>query len=101
MSVSLVQSECQEGIKPSNNLRIFNRHREDGLKRGIAVCSKALSQIEDNSIKIIEWIELLRALGAEKIMIGVLSVHPNIMKVGHFYNYNEKLDLWYYSVKRH
>ena len=83
VSVSLVQSECQKDKKPSNNLRIFNNHREDGVKKGIAVCSKALAQIpqKDNSMRFIEWVELLRALGAEKIMIGVISVHPNLMKV--------------------
>ena len=81
VSVSLVQSECQKDKKPSNNLRIFNNHREDGVKKGIAVCSKALSILEDNSLRLIEWIELLRALGAEKVIIGVLSVHPNLMKV--------------------
>ena len=81
VSVSLVQTACQQGVKPSNNLRIFNRRREDGVKRGIGVCSKSLSYIDDGSKKIIEWIELLRALGADKIMLSVLSVHPNIMKV--------------------
>ena len=81
VSVSLVQTECQEGVKPTNNLRIFNRRREDGVKRGIGVCSKSLSYIDDGSKKIIEWIELLRALGADKIMLSVLSVHPNVQKV--------------------
>ena len=81
MSVSLVQAECQKGVKPSNNLRIFNRHRKDGKKRGIAMCSKALSLLEDYSMRFIEWIELVRALGAEKVIIGALSVHPNLRKV--------------------
>ena len=83
VSVSLVQTVCQQGVKPSNNLRIYNRRREDGVKKGFGVCSKALalSLLYDNSIKFIEWIELLRALGAEKVMISVISVHPNLMKV--------------------
>ena len=83
VSVSLVQTVCQQGVKPTNNLRIFNRQRDGGVKKGIAVCSKALalSLLEDNSLRFIEWIELLRALGAEKIMIGVISAHPNLMKV--------------------
>ena len=81
VSVSLVQTTCQQGVKSTNNLRIFNRRREDGVKKGIGVCSKSLSYIDDGSKKIIEWIELLRALGADKIMLSVLSVHPNIMKV--------------------
>ena len=85
VSVSLVQTECQQGIKPSNNLRILNRWREDGEKRGIGVCSKSISYVDDASMKFIEWIELLRALGADKIMLSVLSVHPNLMKVPGFY----------------
>ena len=80
-----VQTECQQGMKPSNNLRILNRLREDGEKKGIGVCSKSLSYIQDGSSRIIEWIELLRALGADKIMLSVLSVHPNLMKVPGFY----------------
>ena len=81
VSVSLVQAECQKGVKPSNNLRIFNRHRKDGKKRGIAVCTKALTRLDDNSMRFIEWMELVLALGAEKVMIGALSVHPNLRKV--------------------
>ena len=81
VSVSLVQTECQKGVKPSNNLRIFNRHRKDGKKRGIAVCTKALTRLDDNSMRFIEWMELVLALGAEKVGIGALSVHPNLMKV--------------------
>ena len=81
VSVSLVQAECQKGVKPSNNLRILNRWREDGEKRGIGVCSKSLSFVDDASIKFIEWIELLRALGADKIMLSVLFPHPNMEKV--------------------
>ena len=81
VSVSLVQTACQQGVNPTNNLRIFNRRREDGVKRGIGVCSKSLSHMDDASMRFIEWIELLRALGAERIMLSVLSVHPNVQKV--------------------
>ena len=81
VSVSLVQTECQQGVKPSNNLRILNRRRKDGEKKGIGVCSKSLSYIQDGSSRIIEWIELIRALGADKIMLSVLFLHPNMEKV--------------------
>ena len=90
VSVSLVQTECQQGVKPSNNLRILNRRREDGEKKGIGVCSKSLSYIQDGSLRIIEWIELLRALGADKIMLSVLSVHPHLMKVQDLLNLNHR-----------
>ena len=80
MSVSLVEAECPGG-RPSNNLRVFYEKHESGEKRGIAVCSKALSQLEDVSLRIIEWIELLRALGVDKIILHILAVHSNVMKV--------------------
>ena len=32
-------------------------------------------------MRFIEWIEVLRALGVEKIILSVLSVHSNVMKV--------------------
>ena len=54
---------------------------ENGEKSGVAVCSKSLSHPGDQSLRFIEWIEVLRALGVEKIMLSVLSVHPNVMKV--------------------
>ena len=81
VSVSLVQTQCQQGVKPKNNLRILDRRPEKGEKRGIGVCSKSLSFVDDASIKFIEWIELLRALGADKIMLSVLFLHPNMEKV--------------------
>ena len=58
----------------------FSRSNKEA-KEGIAVCSKSLSHLEDNSLRIIEWIELLRVLGVSKIILSVLSVHPNVLKV--------------------
>ena len=80
MSVSLVENECPKN-KPSNNLRVFYQTQENEEKQGFAVCSKGLSQLEDVSLKIIEWIELLRSLGVDKISLHILAVHPNVMKV--------------------
>ncbi len=48
---------------------------------GVAVCSKSLSHLGDVSIRFIEWIELLRAQGVDKIFLKVYAVHPNVMKV--------------------
>ena len=80
VSVSLVEKECPRS-KPSNNLRIhFDRH-ESGRKQGFAVCSKWISNLGDFSMRLIEWIELLRAHGVAKIMLTVIAVHPNVMKV--------------------
>ena len=78
-SVSLVDRRCHRDKVPSNNLRVnFDKPEARG---GIAVCSKSLSHLGDVSTRFIEWIELLRSLQAEKIILSILSVHPNVMKV--------------------
>ena len=53
----------------------------NGKKDGIVVCSKSLSHIDDTSIRFMEWIEVLRLVGVQKIVLYVLDVHPNVMKV--------------------
>ena len=93
VSVSLVQTECPKS-KPSNNIRIYFDRHKSGQKQGIAVCSKALSQPGDVSMRFIEWIELLRAQGVNKIFLSVLAVHPNVNKVRvlfYFYNDNPRV----------
>ena len=80
VSVSLVETACP-GSKPTNNLRVFYDTQESGQKRGIAVCSKWQSSLEDKSMRFVEWIEILRAQGVEKIFLTVLAVHPNVWKV--------------------
>ena len=63
------------------NENFFNSRSNNEAKEGIAVCSKSLSHLEDNSLRFIECIELLRLLGVSKIILSVLSVHPNVLKV--------------------
>ena len=36
---------------------------------------------DDISLKLVEWIEISRALGADKIFLYQLDLHPNIVKV--------------------
>ena len=40
-----------------------------------------MSHIDDTSIRFMEWIEVLRLVGVNKIVLYVLDVHPNVMKV--------------------
>ena len=77
-SVSLVQNHCE--IATSNLRIIFNKPLKD--KKHFAVCVKGLAFPEDDiSLKLIEWIELLRILGADKIFFYIISVHRNVEKV--------------------
>ena len=60
---------------------IYNPVNTSGGKRPICVCSKALYfPTVDFSLRMVEWIEVQRALGADKISLYNLAVHPNMMK---------------------
>ena len=51
-------------------------------RKMFGVCSKGLDfPTVDLSARIVEWLEVLRALGAEMVSIYTLDVHPNIQKV--------------------
>ena len=78
--VSIVEESCE---RARNILRvIYNPLRKNEAKEKFAVCSKGLDfPSEDISVNLIEWIEISRALGASKIFLYQLDVHPNISKV--------------------
>lgn len=82
-SISIVEEECQTA---TNNLRVIYNRPLDDEKKGFAVCVKGLDFLYDDlSVRLIEWIELLHILGAEKIYFYELQVHPNISKVLKYY----------------
>ncbi|XP_047102399.1 uncharacterized protein LOC124721457 [Schistocerca piceifrons] len=80
-SVSLVEKLCDTA---TNNLRVIYDRPEK--KKDFAVCVKGLDFLhEDLSVRLVEWIELLGILGADKIFFYELQVHPNISKVLRYY----------------
>lgn len=82
-SVSLVEKPCDMAV---TNLRVINNKPENGVKGEFAVCVKGLDFLnEDLSVRLVEWIETLHHLGAEKIFLYELEVHPNITKVLNYY----------------
>ena len=76
--VSLVENPCQHA---SNSLRVIhNKPKEESKK--FAVCVKGLTFPDvDLSLRIVEWIEVITALGADKIYVYDLNLHSNITKV--------------------
>ena len=61
---------------------IYNPVTTTEGKKPFAVCCKGLYfPTVDLSLRLVEWIEVQRALGADKISLSILGVHPNIMKV--------------------
>lgn len=81
-SVSIVEEPCQTA---TNNLRvIYNKH--EGPKDKFAVCVKGLDFPDDDlSVRLVEWLELLTSLGASKVFLYNLEVHPNVTKVLNYY----------------
>lgn len=76
-SVSMVEKRCDTA---SNNLRVIYNKPE--RKKDFAVCVKGLDFLhEDLSVRLVEWIELISLLGADKIYFYELQVHPNVTKV--------------------
>ena len=93
LSVSIVENICD---RATNNLRvIYNKLPEDETdKKEFAVCVKGLDFPNDDlSVRLIEWIELLKILGADKIFFYNLEVHPNVTKVLNYYEDKSYVDL--------
>merc|ERR1712013_3235 len=56
---------------------------------------------DDLSVRLIEWIELLTTLGADKIFLYNLEVHPNVTKVLEHYTAQGKVDVTPISLPGH
>ncbi|KAL1130258.1 hypothetical protein AAG570_013196 [Ranatra chinensis] len=88
-SVSLVEKLCDN---PTNNVRVI--YNKPVKKKKFAVCVKGLDFLHDDlSVRLIEWIELLGLLGADKIFFYKLQVHPNITKVLNHYEKRGQVDV--------
>jgi len=85
LSVSIVENVCDTA---TNNLRVIYNKLPEGqkAKKEFAVCVKGLDfPTDDLSVRLIEWIELLHVLGADKIFLYNLEIHPNVTKVLNYY----------------
>ncbi|EFX71575.1 hypothetical protein DAPPUDRAFT_308785 [Daphnia pulex] len=89
VSVSLTEKGCEP---PTNNLLINNKVPAE--KKRFAVCVKGLDFLQvDLSVRLVEWIELLGLLGADKIFLYELEVHPNASKVLQHYQETGQVEL--------
>lgn len=90
-SVSLVEKPCDTS---TTNLRIIYNRPPDGKKDDFAVCVKGLDFLhEDLSVRLVEWLELLFLLGADKVYLYDLEIHPNISKVLKYYEDIGKIEV--------
>lgn len=88
-SVSLVERQCDTA---TNNIRVI--YERPAQKKKFAVCVKGLDFLhEDLSVRLVEWLELLYLLGADKVFFYQLQVHPNITKVLQHYEARGKVSV--------
>ena len=81
LAVSVVEEECETSTNYLNI--IYNLPTGAGAKAKFAVCVKGMDfPLDDLSVRMVEWLEVLKALGADKIFLYNLDVHPNVSKVG-------------------
>ena len=72
----------QKCNKATNNLIVNNKvPTPEEPKMSIGICVKSLTIVDDISAQLVEWIETVKKLGANKIFFYILEVHPNISKV--------------------
>lgn len=88
IAVSLVKKACDQA---SNILKITVDI--PAKKKDFAVCVKGLDFHDDISYKLIEWIELLRLLGAHKIFFYELHVNDKVRKILHYYEGEDAVEM--------
>lgn len=90
-SVSLFETNCTE-VK--NNLLVRENRPLNGKKQRFAVCVKGLEFLhEDLSFRLVEWIELLKILGANKIFFYQFDLHPRLQQVLQHYQQEKFVDV--------
>ena len=91
VSVSLAEKPCDTS---TTNLRIIYNPAPSGRKLDFAVCVKGLDYLHtDLSVRLVEWLELLFVLGADKVYLYDLGVHPNITKILKYYENIGKVEV--------
>ncbi|ROT70319.1 hypothetical protein C7M84_011419 [Penaeus vannamei] len=99
LAVSIVRQPCEKartllqvtGAMQRNNTTAFvggdAKETVNGIPLwNVAVCGPALFYYHDDiSIRLVEWFELLRAMGFARVFLLQTQVHPNIEKVLRYY----------------
>ena len=81
--VSVVENECDTSTVL---LKVTHNKLEKGeKKKKFAVCVKGLDIPNDLTVRIAEWIELVEAMGADKIFLYNYEVHTKVEKLLNHY----------------
>lgn len=88
-----MQNQCD---RAENALSVFNsnRTRYPKIKAEFAVCVKGFDlPLDDLSARIVEWIEVLKIMGVDRVFLYNLAVHPNVQRVLEHYAMDGFVDL--------
>ncbi|KAG5666352.1 hypothetical protein PVAND_014386 [Polypedilum vanderplanki] len=80
--ISIVENECDHA---NNILEIKNKRPKDGHKKHFLVSVKGIDFVDDVSLLLIEWFEILKLLGVDKVEVFVVNAHVNVIRVLQFY----------------
>lgn len=82
-SVSLI-TNLEEN--PENKLEVLDIQPKDGKKKKFGVCVKHVDfRSSEFVMRFIEWVHLIRLLGAEKIHFSYRFLHPEMLKVVEYF----------------
>lgn len=90
-SVSLVLNRCDNA---ENNLKIIDNQPRGGVKKEFGVCVKQLTYPNrEFIIRFIEWIQMCKILGAEKIHFYNRLVHPELIKIVEYFENQDLVEM--------
>lgn len=90
-SISVLESQCDIA---TNNLKVIDNSQKFYEKKNFGVCARLYHYEHFNdTLKLVEWIEHVLILGADKIIFHIIDVHPKILKVLKFYQVQEKVKI--------
>lgn len=97
--VSFVENKCDDAKSAMRIQRPEDPIPEAPPKGSIAVCIKSMTfYYNDLSHNLVEWIEVMRQLGAQKVYTYELALHPNVKKVLQYYENTGYVDIKPYTL---
>jgi hypothetical protein len=75
-------------------LEVIDNQPKNGVKKRFGVCTKQYTlPNRESAMMFLEWIEMIKILGAEKMYFYVANVHPDVMKVAKYYESTGFVDI--------